>query len=372
MRYNKLLFLPILTLLTCSNLLLSSVAFSQTPCPQIFTNNTITTVNIASCLGSNGIVNLSPSNMGGTGPYTFNFNGIINSDTVITGLSAGSYVLTVVDAAGCTDEAVVVVKNTAGISAVGVSPTTPITCNSSTGLINIGSISSVNPGPFTVELVQTGAIINWPASTQFTGLPIGTYSLIATDGTGCKFTVNGITIIHRIDPGGNCNAGDDATIFEGESAFINGTADGVVSWDPPKFLSDPNSANPTATPPAGIHVYTLISTNAATCTECRDEVVITVVPELGIPNTFTPNGDGDNDVWVINGLNRFDDCEIWIYTRWGQRVFKQTGYETGQEWNGTNNGLSLPPATYYYVIDIKKKDAEGKPKKYAGSITIVK
>ncbi len=352
--------------------LLFSSTYGQDPCPPLFANGSVTSVDVASCLANNGLVTIKNSLMGGTGPYTYTFNGTATSDTTFTGLTAGSYPLSVVDANGCTDDITVVIKNTAGISSVGVSPTTPITCNTATGLINIGNISSVNPGNFTVQLVQSGQVINWPATTQFTGLAQGVYSIVATDGFGCKFTVNGIRIIHRIDPGGSCNAGDDATIFEGESAFINGTADGTVSWDPPKFLSDPNSANPTATPPAGIHTYTIQVLNASTCTECTDVVVITVIPELNIPNTFTPNGDGVNDVWQINGLDRFDDCELWIYTRWGQRIFHQTGYESGEEWNGTNNGLSLPPATYYYVIDIKKKDAEGKPKKYAGSITIVK
>jgi gliding motility-associated-like protein len=349
-----------------------NVAYAQNPCPPLFANGSVTALDVASCLANNGIVTVNNSLMGGTGPYTYTFNGTTTTGTVFNGLSAGSYPLTVVDANGCKDSIIMVIKNTAGITAVGVSPTTPITCNTSTGLINIGSITSVNPGNFTIQLVQTGQTINWPATTQITGLPQGVYTLIVTDALGCKFTVNGIRIIHRIDPGGSCNAGNDVTIFEGESAFINGTGDGTVSWDPPNFLSDTKSVNPTATPPPGIHTYTINVFNPSSCTICTDDVVITVIPELNIPNTFTPNGDGDNDVWVIGGLNRFDDCEIWIYTRWGQRVFHQNGYETGEEWNGTNRGLSLSPATYYYIIDIKKKDADGKVKKYAGAITIIK
>ena len=80
---------------------------------------------------------------------------------------------------------------------------------------------------------------------------------------------------------------------------------------------------------------------------------------------ITPNGDGINDTWKINGLANCADCLVEVYNRWGQRVFSSTGYE--QEWDGTYNNELLPAGTYYYVVDFKN----GKPAS-KGAITIMK
>jgi len=84
-----------------------------------------------------------------------------------------------------------------------------------------------------------------------------------------------------------------------------------------------------------------------------------------IPNTFTPNGDGINDVWNIKSLTDYPDCMVSIYTRYGGLVYQSRGYST--PWNGTTNGKQLPVGTYYYIIDPKSG-----VKKLAGSITILR
>ena len=335
-----------------------------TPCPaKILVTAPVVTP--ATCNNLNGSVLADITTMGGTPPYQLSLNGQGNTSGNFIGLGAGQYMLRVTDGQGCTDSLFVTIASTGGITSPSISTFEPSSCNGIDGIVKVLNIQGPSPYSYTLNGITN-------TTGTFPGLGIGTYSMTITDANGCKFTANDLTVKNKIVSGGSCNAGDDATIFEGESAFINGTADGTVLWEPSNFLTDTNKATTTAIPPPGIHTYTMHSINVANCTECTDEVTITVIPELFIPNTFTPNGDGDNDVWAIRGLSTFDDCELWIYTRWGERVLHQTGYEDGEEWNGTNHGLQLPAATYYYVIDIKKKDSAGKPKKYAGSITIVK
>jgi len=86
---------------------------------------------------------------------------------------------------------------------------------------------------------------------------------------------------------------------------------------------------------------------------------------ISIPNTFTPNGDGFNDLWNITALQGYPTCTVNIYNRYGTLVYNSVGYP--KAWDGNYNGSALPVGTYYYIIDLKN----GK-KKLAGPITILR
>jgi gliding motility-associated-like protein len=73
---------------------------------------------------------------------------------------------------------------------------------------------------------------------------------------------------------------------------------------------------------------------------------------LFVPNVFTPNGDGENDVWRIGGVQDFPSIIVTLFDRWGRLVFKsEPGYP--KPWNGERNGKLLPMDAYFYVIDLK-------------------
>jgi gliding motility-associated-like protein len=99
---------------------------------------------------------------------------------------------------------------------------------------------------------------------------------------------------------------------------------------------------------------------------CRPEPV----PEaLKIPNTFTPNNDGENDEWNISALRDYPDCTVEVFDRWGRKVFTSTrGYTA--PWNGRDaKGHYLPMETYYYIIQLN----DGITKKpFLGTITIIR
>ena len=375
MSFSQIIFLQRLKVLYFLLFFLPLTICAQAPgdCGQLLFFTGITSTK-ADCNTPNGSITLDTSSFRGTRPLSFALNGQpLLAGLTFSGLTPGGYELSVTDGIGCKDTLEIFVSANTGITG-GTGRGVNADCNTSNGAINVGNVVTSNPGPITVTL-STGSSFtyNTVPNNQFINLPRGTYSLVITDGAGCKFTVNEIHVDNQYTTGGDCGAGDDITIFEGESAFLNGHSDApFVYWDPSTNLSTPNEASTYATPPAGAHTYTIHSIDANNCTECTDDVVVTVLPEIDPPNTFTPNGDGDNDKWVIANLNLFPECKIWIYTRWGERIFYQKGYDVGTEWNGTNNGLPLPAATYYYVIDLKKNDTEGKPKRKAGSITIVK
>ncbi len=356
------------------SLFFACAAYAQTICTSIFSAATsdVTVKNGSNCNASDGKIKINIPKLKGNPPYTFIVNGQTISSDSLSNLSPGVYVVKAIDSNGCSDSLKVSVLDAANITFINAAFSNgDINCNS----LN-GSITVIAPNPASAGTPYQYSLNNGPIqnSNVFSGLASGKYlvNIFYGPGSTCKLSINDVYISNIITSSTDCSAGDDATIFEGESAFLSGFGEGVISWTNDEYLTDPSLSSTFATPPIGINNFQMTSYNSSTCTSCTDNVVVTVIPELQIPNTFTPNGDNTNDIWEIGNLERFDDCELWIYTRWGERVFHQNGYEKGEEWNGTNNGLTLPAATYYYVIDIKRKSTESKPKRYAGAINIIK
>jgi gliding motility-associated-like protein len=77
------------------------------------------------------------------------------------------------------------------------------------------------------------------------------------------------------------------------------------------------------------------------------------IPELfkNMPNTITPNGDEDNDVWNIPYMEFFDKAVLEIFDRWGRLVYR-TANVAGEPWDGTSKGRPLPMDSYYYVLNL--------------------
>jgi gliding motility-associated-like protein len=87
---------------------------------------------------------------------------------------------------------------------------------------------------------------------------------------------------------------------------------------------------------------------------------------LTIPNAFSPNGDGFNDLWIIEGLELYPNVDLWIYDRWGSRVY-YTGNAADAPWDGSFSGRDLPIDSYHYIIDLKNDEPP-----ITGSVTIIK
>lgn len=164
------------------------------------------------------------------------------------------------------------------------------------------------------------------------------------------------------------DAGPDLSIEQGESVILQGTSDVAdINWTPSINMSDPSDITPVVNPDQTT-TYFLIGDNG-TCS-ITDEVTVFVTNSLEIPNTFSPNGDGTNETWEILGIEKYPNCNIQVYTRWGQLVFQTTGYSVSKRWDGTSkNGKELAPSAYYYVIDLRSDDF---PDPIKGTVSIIK
>jgi gliding motility-associated-like protein len=93
-----------------------------------------------------------------------------------------------------------------------------------------------------------------------------------------------------------------------------------------------------------------------------------------IPNAFTPNGDGKNDVfYVLGGKDITSIEEFSIYNRWGQKIFQRQNVQANNPssgWNGELQGKKLPSGTYVYLIRIRFQDGTLRP--YQGTVTLIR
>lgn len=93
------------------------------------------------------------------------------------------------------------------------------------------------------------------------------------------------------------------------------------------------------------------------------ETQVDCADSLGFYTGITPNGDGFNDTWIIEGIELVKDNVVSIYNRWGDLVWTAKDYDNitdGKVWKGTNSrGELLPDATYFYLIEVSGKTEKG-------------
>ncbi|MFN8358032.1 MAG: gliding motility-associated C-terminal domain-containing protein [Spirosomataceae bacterium] len=170
-----------------------------------------------------------------------------------------------------------------------------------------------------------------------------------------------------VDPAPRVSLGGDLTITRGDTVTLNPQvatgANATYQWSPPGGLSSAIVKNPIASP-LNTTTYFLQATLPNGCI-AKDDIIINVLPSLSIPTGITPNGDGVNDRWEIDGIIEMPNCEVEIFNRWGEKIFGSIGYNT--PFDGTVNGQNLPVATYYYII---KPNNGGSTRK--GYLTIIR
>jgi gliding motility-associated-like protein len=180
---------------------------------------------------------------------------------------------------------------------------------------------------------------------------------------GCAAFIETSMIVH---PTPVVDAGPDRTVLEGSGILLNATATGnglSFLWSPPLGMDDPTLLNPIASPIEDTR-YLLTVTSANGC-KAYDDVMILVLLKPIVPNTFTPNGDGYNDQWVIRHLEKYPGAIVEVFNTMGERLHRSVNYTT--PWDGNWQGKPLPSGTYYYVIEPKN----GRPK-IAGYVTILR
>lgn len=165
-------------------------------------------------------------------------------------------------------------------------------------------------------------------------------------------------------------------IFLGDTITLFATHyfdhDYLYQWTPTNDLLTPNAAS-TVAAPQETTIYTVLVTDIFGCT-MQDTVFVKVTeqfcgePLIFIPNAFTPNGDGKNDVLYVRS-EILASFIFRIYDRWGELIFETTQQDHG--WNGKYKGKNCPPAVYDYYFEGVCVGGESKYKT-KGNITLIR
>jgi gliding motility-associated-like protein len=172
---------------------------------------------------------------------------------------------------------------------------------------------------------------------------------------------------------------DTATINQGDAIQLgiqttNNGAGNIsnVTWTPYAGLNCADSLlclSPMASPVITTQ-YGITATTDSGCVSSTS-TLITVIPQhqIYVPNAFTPNGDGINDLWEAFGYKKaWIFCEVEVYDRWGEKIFQST--DINFSWDGKYRGTLVEPGEYVYVFKVVFVDDYSVTNK--GGITIIR
>ncbi|MEZ4722237.1 MAG: HYR domain-containing protein [Flavobacteriales bacterium] len=171
------------------------------------------------------------------------------------------------------------------------------------------------------------------------------------------------------------NVGTTPVVDAGDDLFTQGTVDKVpvivtinqpttVTWEPASLIDDPSAESTFAY----IDETTQFIITAITDAGClaTDTLNISVLSAIEVSTAFTPDGDGFNDEWNIEGSEFYPKMKVMIFNRWGGLVFESNeGYTV--KFDGKFNGKLLPVSSYYYIIEFN----DGVTEPRDGNLTII-
>lgn len=174
-----------------------------------------------------------------------------------------------------------------------------------------------------------------------------TYFVLVSSG---KCEVEYDSIIVTVNPLPTITVINDKSIGAGGSAELFASGGQFYSWSPIESLNDSQIANPVASPMKTTD-YKVTVTDENNCTN-NGEVTVLVQNQLFIPNLFTPNGDGKNDVFLLYGSG-VKEISLSIFDLKGKKVYHTKSVEEAfaAGWNGTYSGKALQNDTYIWTIE---------------------
>ena len=195
--------------------------------------------------------------------------------------------------------------------------------------------------------------------------------LEANDSKGCVFKDSLYVQVSLIDSTLVKAAVSDNFIPVGEKVTLKGWPSGYsYSWTPLETVENPNSQQTIAKPL--VTTYYKLFVSDGVCSQ-SDSVLVKVFPfvcddpSIFVPNAFSPNGDGNNDVLVVRG-KMIKEMTFRIFDRWGELIFET--HERGLGWDGTFKGKKMDPDVYDYYLKVTCiDDVESIVK---GNITLLK
>jgi gliding motility-associated-like protein len=297
-------------------------------------------------------------------------------DTSYTAATAGPYTATATNDIGCTatTNQIIVKPNVTPVVTIG----TPA-----------AAVCKGSPLTFKASPADGGTtpVYQWQVNGVNTGLNSASYSSAAFaegDAISCAMTSNADcalpatvlsnTIPLTVNPLPQLDTGQIFYLASGQSVTISPIVTGNYSylWSPGTGLSDSMATAPIASP-TKTTVYTLTATSSDGC-EASTAIIVDVFTKLQVPNAFTPNGDGHNDIfYILNGPPDSRIRDLSVYDRWGEKVFQVHNVPTADPafgWNGKYKDAPAPAGAYIYALVMSF--ADGTQQVFQGSILLIR
>ncbi len=317
------------------------------------------TINLAgsniSCFGEiDGAFTTSVS--GGSGGYGYEWN---NGDNIasISNLEEGIYVITVTDINGCTNTQNGLIAEPNELS-VGPPEVQNVFCFGNTdGAITLQGIGGSAPYTYSLEGQS------FQTSPTIQNLASGDYTLFVRDNSGCEVSTEG-----SIEEPGEFSliVSEDQIVTLGEEIQLNVFAslpEGVIyTWTTPDTLTCNDCPNPRVKPSRS-GIYQVTATNPGGCSDSGTiSVLVDFDRPIYIPNAFSPNNDGVNDRFFIEGGPAVQSIRrLSIFDRFGAMVYDRSNLIPGDistGWDGIFNGEALPLGVYIVRAEVDFIDGE--------------
>lgn len=332
----------------CVNNTLTATVASNTIAPSL---SAVYPSSVITCSTSNSTLTATPNNATWTTPS----GGTVSNPAIVS--TAGDYTATVTDAInGCQTNTIITITSDVISPDANAGATSVMPCNMTLTTL-LGSSTTTDAVSYSWSGPTVTSITSGGNSATPTVTDTGVYTLTVTNlVTGCTQTAttsvlqDNVTAAFSADP----TTGEapltvnftDQSINANSWSWTFGNGDVSNTQNPNSIFTD-----------EGTYTVTLIASSNL----CSDTVAHTIVVESGfvieVPNVFTPNNDGANDVFHIK-VSGVKSAEGTIYNRWGQLLYSWDVLNVS--WDGkASNGENCPDATYFYIIKvIDKKDKE--------------
>ncbi len=322
-----------------------------------------------SCFGeSDGVLEATVSGPGDSFAWNWSQGG---NNAVAENISAGTYFVTVTNDKGCPAFDSFTVSQPADIiatfSSVGITCDDPVDA----GLILIENVVGGTP-PYSFS--KDG--ISFFPDPNLRGLTAGTQAFFVSDAAGCvkeyEATIEG-------PPDLAVSLGGDLTLNLGDSVLLEATTNfsGLTYiWEPAEQFNCLDCGAEEMLKPFESTVVKVTIIDGPTNCRASDQIRINVVRKrrVFIPNAFTPNGDGTNDLFTIYGgsdVRQIKDLKI--FDRRGALVFTATNFlaeDPNNSWDGTYRGKILDPAVFVWLAEIEFID--GRTELFSGDILLAR
>lgn len=287
---------------------------------------------------------------------------------IITPKKNGIYYVMALNAAGCT--AVDSIKVNNGAVNIDAEPANRSICFGQSTELTVTNLDIED----VLTYVWTPALDPIPNPTVMPNATT-TYSVSVTNQFGCSDSMHFDVKVITIDLTAEVTGKD--TICPGQStellATVTSNSNNITyEWTPAGSLTGANTANPTASPTENT-VYTVKAIAENLCPDSADVTVYFMSgecaqPYIFVPKAFTPNSDGNNDFFIVRGLD-IKEVYFVVWDRWGEKVY-ETSDPAAQGWDGTFNGKDLTPDSYAWYLRVTCGNGEIYVDK--GDVTLLK